>query len=138
MHPSIVYPMSSTTRPSTPPSFSLPERNFKMGSSLRCRLFKPEVPLQSLTYLPRTGLANIDTKVESGNAGIDIKHSKDTEPRASYILVSNCDNNAICIAQIALADLSVQTSWAGDMGKFCGMVSGFKKRLLLCHVCFLE
>lgn len=70
-------------------------------------------------------MADNTTTVEGGNGGIDIKHMErfHTEPRASYILLSNCDSNAICIAQIGIADLSVQTTWAGDMGKYCGMVS---------------
>lgn len=64
----------------------------------------------------------MDFLVESGNGGIDIKHSK-AGTSAQYILLSNCDSNAICIAQISIADLTIQTSWSGDIGKYCGMVS---------------
>lgn len=64
----------------------------------------------------------MDFLVESGNGGIDVKHSK-AGTSAQYILLSNVDPNAICIAQISIADLTIQTSWSGDMGKYCRMVS---------------
>ncbi|KAK8068224.1 hypothetical protein PG996_007336 [Apiospora saccharicola] len=41
--------------------------------------------------------------------------------KAAYVLLSNVDNDAICVSAIYITETKTTTTWFGDVGKPCGM-----------------
>ncbi|KAK7917358.1 hypothetical protein PG985_010966 [Apiospora marii] len=54
---------------------------------------------------------------------MEIKHEQGakTGNQAAYILLSNMDNDAICISAVYITETKTTTTWFGDVGKRCGM-----------------
>ncbi|KAK8102550.1 hypothetical protein PG984_015696 [Apiospora sp. TS-2023a] len=62
---------------------------------------------------------------DNAGASIDmeIKHEQGakTGNQAAYVLLSNVDNDAICISAVYITETKTTTTWFGDVGKPCGM-----------------
>lgn len=54
---------------------------------------------------------------------MEIKHEQGakTGNQAAYILLSNMDDDAVCISAVYITETKTTTTWFGDVGKQCGM-----------------
>ncbi|KAI9157914.1 Ankyrin-3 [Paramyrothecium foliicola] len=67
-------------------------------------------------------------KEEGGDYTVAIPHDLGPEEDpAGYIMLSNFENDAVCISAIYITDDHLSTVWFGDYGKKCGMSWGISK-----------
>ncbi|KAH8903813.1 hypothetical protein BR93DRAFT_884413 [Coniochaeta sp. PMI_546] len=66
-----------------------------------------------------------DTTPESNQRSIDVEHTQTTPKGAQadpfYVMISNFENNAICISAIYVTNGIVNSVFYGDIGYMCGM-----------------
>ena len=60
----------------------------------------------------------------------DINHDQghDGADQAAYIMLSNPNDDAVCISAVYITDAKVNTVWTGDIGHKCGMSWGLSQR----------